>query len=134
MGAGSDACSRLSAADVTAAVGNPVLPGQPDAGPNTCKYDTQNPEDVNVLLILNPPGSIREQVLCPELKKAAPLGDSLPGVGDVATWKFSSMSLFNSGDLEACGKAGFVSLSLNGKRDEAALKAGATTLARKIFQ
>lgn len=39
----------------------------------------------------------------------------------------------NSGDLEVCGPNGYLTLTLNGKRDKAALKAAATNLAQKIL-
>ena len=41
--------------------------------------------------------------------------------------------LFNSGDLESCSAKGFVSLSLNGERDEAALKRAAVEILGKLL-
>ena len=129
----SEACKLLSQAEIADAVGNPVNPGQPFAGPEVCKWDTDQPGHVTVLLTVRPKGSMREQVLCRDFGKeegATPVA----GVGTVATWKFSSMgTLFNSGDLESCGAGGFLSLSLNGKRDEDSLKRAAVGIAQKVF-
>ena len=72
--------------------------------------------------------------LCPELRKGGGGGQRVEGLGDTAVWKYASSSLFNSGDLQACGPKGFLSLSLNGKRDEASLKPAALAIARHVFQ
>ena len=131
----SDPCALLSAGEIAQQVKNPVQAGTPQMGSGVCKWDTENPDLVSVLLQAHPRGSMREQVLCPDLRKAAAAADGLDGVGEAATWKFSRMgTMFNSGDLEACGPRGFVSLSLNGKQDEAALKAAATALATLVLQ
>jgi hypothetical protein len=116
-------------------VKNPVNAGTRQAGPGVCKWDTENPDHVSVLLQAHPRDSTYEQVLCPDLRKAASTADGLTGVGEVATWRFSRMgTMFNSGDLEACGPRGFVSLSLNGQQDEATLKAAAAALAALVLQ
>ena len=105
-----DACTLLSEAQIGEIVGNPVVKGRNEQGTTTCKWDAKNAGDVDVLLITGAPGS-----------------------ADAVTWKFGPVgSLFNSGDLELCGRKGFISLSLNGKRDEATLKQAAITLARRI--
>jgi hypothetical protein len=128
-----DACRLLSTADVAAAVGNPVLDGTPDAGPEVCKWDTENPDHVSVLLIARLKGSAREQALCAEVRRVASAGKGLSGLGEAATWKFSRVgTMFNSGDLEVCDAKGYLSLGLNGQQDEAALQQAASTLARAI--
>jgi hypothetical protein len=38
------------------------------------------------------------------------------------------MGLFNSAELETCGPAGYISLTLNSERDEATLKAATLAL------
>jgi hypothetical protein len=45
----------------------------------------------------------------------------------------SAWSVFNSGDLETCSAKGYVGISLNGKRDEGALRDAAVTLARTVL-
>jgi hypothetical protein len=51
------------------------------------------------------------------------VGEPLTGVADVALWRLESvMSLFNSGELETRGAKWYISLQLNGERDEAALE------------
>lgn len=131
--AAADACAALSQSEIEQAVGNPVLPGEPESGSETCDWDTENPDHVSVLLIVRPKGGIREETLCADLRKSAE-GERLSGLGDVAVWKFSAMgTMFNSGDLEACGPLGFVSISLNGKADEAKLKQAAVTLVGKVL-
>jgi hypothetical protein len=128
-----DACTLLSETQIGEIVGNPVIKGRNEAGPTTCKWDAQNAGDVDVLLITGAPGSDREKYICPELRKSATTDPAFAGIGEAVTWKFGAVgSLFNSGDLELCGSKGFISLSLNGKRDEAALKQAAIALARKI--
>lgn len=129
-----DACALLTASEIANHVKNPVNAGTRQAGPGVCKWDTENPDHVSVLLQAHPRGSTHEQVLCPDLRKAAGTADGLTGVGEAATWRFSRMgTMFNSGDLEACGPRGFVSLSLNGQQDEATLKAAAAALAALVL-
>jgi hypothetical protein len=128
-----DACTLVSEAEIGEIVANPVVKGRNEAGATTCKWDAKNPGDVDVLLIIGAPGSDREKYICPDIRKAASTDPAFAGVGDAVTWKFGFVgSLFNSGDLELCGAKGFISLSLNGKRDEAALKVAAVALAKKI--
>ena len=128
-----DACTLLSEAQIGEIVGNPVVKGRNEQGTTTCKWDAKNAGDVDVLLITGAPGSDREKYICPELRKSATSDPAFAGVADAVTWKFGPVgSLFNSGDLELCGRKGFISLSLNGKRDEATLKQAAITLARRI--
>jgi len=130
-----DACALLSQSEIAEAVGNPVLKGQPFAGPEVCKWDTENPDHVSVLLTVRLKGSTREPYLCDELRKGGGGGERVEGLGDIAVWKFSSAArLFNSGDLETCGGKGFLSLSLNGKRDEPALKQAVLAIARKALE
>ncbi len=128
-----DACALLSQQDVAAMVGNPVVKGEHFAGSEVCKWDAE-PENTTVLLTVRPSGSLREQYLCPELKKSTE-GQRLEGLADVAIWKFSNtMGLFNSGDLETCGSKGYISLSLNGKRDEATLKQQTEAIFRSVVK
>jgi hypothetical protein len=128
-----DACAALSESEIAVSVGNPVLKGAPYAGPEVCKWDTENPDHVSVLLTVRLKGSIREEALCSDLRQSGGEGERLEDPGDLAVWKFSPSSLFNSGDLEACGPKGFVSISLNGKADEAKLKEAALTLVGKVM-
>jgi hypothetical protein len=125
-----DSCAMLTQAVIASAVGNAVQPGRPDAGPEVCKWDTENPDDVSVLLTVRLAGSLRAPILCEEVKKGNS-GSPVPGLGDASGWKYSStLGLFDSGDLEICASGHFVSLSLNGKRAEAAMKDAAAALAR----
>jgi hypothetical protein len=127
-----DACALLTQQDVAALVGNPVAQGQAFAGPEVCKWDAE-PNNVTLLLTVRPAGSTRETVLCPELQTSTE-GQRLDGVADVAVWKFSNtMGLFNSGDLETCSRKGYVSLSLNGQKDEPRLREAAVAIARKVL-
>jgi hypothetical protein len=130
-----DACAALSQSDIERLVGNPVLEGEPYAGPEVCQWDTENPDHVSVLLTVRPKGSVREETLCSDLRQSGGEGERLSGLGEieVAVWKFSSGSLFNSGDLEACGSRGFVSISLNGKADEPKLKEAAVVLVGQVM-
>ena len=130
-----DACAALSQSEIERLVGNPVLEGEPYAGPEVCQWDTENPDQVSVLLTVRPKGSVREETLCSDLRQSGGDGERLSGLGEieVAVWKFSSGSLFNSGDLEACGPRGFVSISLNGKADEPKLKEAAVVLVGQVM-
>ncbi len=124
----------LTSARIAEIVGNPVEAGQPDAGPEVCKWSTAQPSDTDLLLTVRLKGSLREGVLCGEVRKAAAEGKGTTGIGEAATWEFSSTgSMFNSGDLQVCGAKGFVNVYLNGKRDEASLKAAAMSLAREVL-
>ena len=126
------ACDLISDSDIAAAVGNPVLKGAPD-GTGTCKWDTEKKEDTSALLIISRKGSLREPYLCDGLRKTGGT-ERVEGL-DVATWKFSNaMKFFNSGDFEACGPKGFVSLSLNGKGDETHLKQATLAIVRQVVQ
>jgi len=128
-----DTCALLTQNEIAAAVGNPVLKAQ-SVGAGSCSWDNENPDHVSVLLIVHRVGSIREPYLCADLRKSGGSGERIEGF-DVATWKFSStIGLFNSGELEACGTKGFLSLQLNGKRDEASLKQATLAIVRQVLQ
>ena len=130
-----DTCAAIPQSEIEQAVGNAVLPGQPYAGPEVCQWDTESPDQVSVLLTIRAKGSLREETLCAGLRESGGDGEPISGLGDVAFWKFSAVgTMFNSGDLEACGPRGFVSISLNGKADEAKLKGAAVALAGKVIQ
>jgi len=124
----------FSESDLAAIVGTPVAKGRPFAGPEVCKWEAE-PGNTSVLLTVRPAGSDREKVLCSELPKSQE-GQRIEGLGDVATWKFSNtMGLFNSGELQTCsGRVGYVSVSLDGKADEAKLKQASETIVRKVLQ
>jgi len=130
-----DACALLSAADIAGIVGNPVLEGQPYAGPEVCRWDTEDTDHVSLLLTVRLGGSSRAQVLCENLNGMIDSGgEPVNGLGDQAVFKFSGVAgMFDSGDLEACSPEGFVSVSLNGKKDEAAMKEAAIALTRMVF-
>jgi hypothetical protein len=128
-----DACSLLTREEIAAAVGNPVEPGRPEAGRETCDWDTAQPGQTDVLLMVRLKGSTREQVLCDEMRKTAAAGKGYSGIGEAATWKYTKGGIFDSADLEVCDGKGFVSISLNGKGDAAALEAAAVALARKVL-
>ena len=127
-----DACSLLTQEEIAAAVGNPVQPGRVEGSSSVCDWDAQ-PDQTDVLLMVYLKGTIREQALCPDLRKAAAAGKGYAGIGEAATWKFTKSTFFNSGDLELCDAKGFVSLSVNGKGDAATLEAAAVALARKVL-
>jgi len=130
-----DACSLLTEREVAQVVGNAVDKGRTFASLEDCKWDTEDPSNVDVLLIAHAAGSIREQVLCADLGKADNSGQRVAGLGNIAVWKFSKEgSLFNSGNLEICGPKGFLSLTLQGKRDEPTLKNAAINLATKVIE
>ena len=109
-----------------------MLAGQ-FVGAGSCSWDTEKRGDVSVLLIVHQKGSIREPILCEELRKGGG-GERVEGL-DVATWKVSStLGLFNSGEFEACGPKGFLSLQLNGERDEATLKKATLALVQLVLR
>lgn len=128
-----NACVLLSDVEIEEAVGNPVLRGEEFAGPEVCRWGTEQPQLVSVLLMVRLPGSLREQILCSDLRQGGGTGERLEGVAGVALWRFGSvLSLFKSGELETCGAKGYISLSLDGERDEPALKAAALALFRAV--
>lgn len=127
-----NSCTLLSEAEIAAVVGNTVDKGQVEGNSDVCKWRTEDPSNVDVLLIFREKGSTREQVLCADVR--ASTSEHLPALGEVAVWKFSREGLFNSGDLEVCGPKGYLNLTLNGSRDEATLKAATINLAQKILQ
>jgi hypothetical protein len=127
-----DSCALLTQSEIAEGVGNPVQKGAPFAGPDVCKWEAETLGDVNVLLTVRLPGTIRERVLCPELLKSGKAA-GFEDLGDASTWKFESVAgLFNSGELELCGPKGYLGLTLSGKRDEAALKQGTVAIVRKV--
>jgi len=128
----SDACSLLTESEIADLVKNPVQKGRPAAGPEVCDWDTDDPASVDVLLTVRLKGSMREQVLCEEIRKATN-ATAIAGIGEAASWEFSASSLFNSGELQVCDGKGYVSVSLNGKADEPTLKSAATALAGKVL-
>jgi hypothetical protein len=129
-----DACALLPASEIATIVGNVVERGQPFAGVEVCKWNAE-PGHVSALLTVRRAGSDREKVLCAELGKGADAGQRITELGNVATWKFSNtMGLFNTGELESCGDKGYVSVTLNGKQDEAKLKEASVAIARRAFK
>ncbi len=126
-----DPCALVSQRDVAAAVGNAVEKGQNQGG-GTCKWDTPNTEDVSVLLIVHGKGDTSEPYLCGALRKNGG-NERMEGL-DVATWKFSTMGIFNSGDFEGCGPKGYLTLQLSGKRDDAQLKKATFAIAGEILK
>jgi hypothetical protein len=129
-----DACRLFTQADLAELVGNPVTQGEHFAGSEVCKWGTEQPAHVSVLLTVRPKGSLRERAICPDEVGKATGGGPLTGVGDKATWKFgSTMGMFNSGDLESCSAAGYINISLNGERDESTLKKAATMIANRVI-
>lgn len=128
-----DACKMLTAAEVAEAVGNPIQAGRPSAGPEVCNWDADQGQ-TSAALIVRLKGSIREQVLCPELRREVAANKGLDGIGEVATWQFSNtLGLFNNTELAVCDAKGFVHVALNGKPDEAKLKDASLALARKAM-
>jgi hypothetical protein len=127
-----DACRLLTPGEIAAIVGNAVAPGHPGAGPEVCKWDTEQPDQIDVLLMVYLKGGTHEPVLCKDVRDAAAQGKGLPGIGDAATWRFSRIGI-DSGDLEVCGSEGFISLSLNGKGEASKFEAAAVSLARKVM-
>jgi len=126
-----DACALAALSDIVNIVGNPVLEGRAYAGPEVCQWPTENTDHVSVLLTAHRAGSMRAKVLCDDLSAVIDSGEPLTNLGDKATFKLSGVGgMFDSGDLAACGAEGFVSVSLNGKKDEAAMKEAAIALAR----
>jgi hypothetical protein len=123
----SDTCRLLTHEEISAAVGNPVRPGEPE-GAGVCDWDSDEPTHVDALLIVR--RGDHAKILCEDIRKAAAEGKGVSGLGEAATWKFSPGGIFNSSDLEVCGGHGYLSLSLNGKADEAVLERAATSLAR----
>lgn len=125
-------CAILSQDQIAGAVGNAVLAGQA-VGAGSCSWDTEKRGDVSVLLIVHLKGSIREPILCEEVRKGGG-GEPVEGL-DVARWKVSSaLGLFNSGEFEACGSKGFLSLQVNGERDEATLKKATLALVQLVLR
>lgn len=129
-----NSCSLLSETEIGSAVGNDVNKGRNEASSDICKWDVEDVSQVDVLLIVREKGGIHEPVLCGDLRNKTS-SEQIPGLGDIAVWKFSRQdSMFNSGDLEVCGPKGYLSITLEGKRDEAFLKAAAMNLTQKILQ
>jgi hypothetical protein len=127
-----DTCAILSQDQIAGAVGNAVLAGQA-AGAGSCSWSTEKRGDVTVLLIVHQKGSIREPILCEDVRKRGG-SERVEGL-DVATWKVSStLGLFNSGEFEACGPKGFLSLQLNAERDEATLKKATLALVQLVLR
>jgi len=127
-----DACRLLTPDEIAALVGNAVAPGHPEVTPGVCKWGTEQPDQIDVLLMVYLKGSTREQVLCKDVRDAAAQGKGFPGIGDAATWKFSRIGI-DSGDLEVCGSEGYLSLSLNGKGEASKFETAAVSLARKVI-
>ena len=122
-----DSCALFSQSKLAEVVGNPVLKGEPFAGPKVCTWKTEDPAHVSLLLTVRLKGSLRERILCGELRKGSGGAERVEGLGEIASRKFSSaIRLFNSGELEARGD--------KRKPDEPALKQAALAIARKAFE
>ncbi len=127
-----DRCALISQGEVAAAVGNAVEKGEPQIG-GACKWSAATSEDVDVLLIAHAKGNTFETSLCEGVRKNGG-NEKVEGL-DVATWKFSKIvGPINSGELEGCGPKGFLSLQLNGKRDEAPLKKATLIIADRVLK
>jgi hypothetical protein len=130
--ASTDPCALISQSDLAAAVGNPVIKGE-HQGAGTCKWATENRADISVLLIVHRKGETREPYLCDDLRKRGG-NERIEGL-EVATWKFeNTLGLFNSGEFEGCGPKGFLSLQLNGEKDEAKVKQATLAIVRHVLQ
>jgi hypothetical protein len=130
-----DACALLSAAEIAEVVGNPVGPGEHQAGPEVCRWARAQADDVSVLLTVRLRGSEREQLQCGLLRQGGDFDRPIPDRGDVALWRFSdTASVFNSGDLETCGPKGYVGLSLGGVRDIRSLQEAAQVLQAMVVE
>jgi hypothetical protein len=124
-----NACGLLSDAEIAQALGSPVPAGAEFAGPEVCRWSNDEPPITTVLLIVRPAGSLREQVLCGDLRQGVGEGEPVEGVAEVALWHFENViSLFNSGELQTCGAQGYISVTVSMERDEATLKQAALTL------
>lgn len=129
-----DACALLSGKEIADIVANPTDEGRPFAGPEVCKWRTEDPSDVDVLLTVRAAGSIREKALCADIRNAGDSARRVTGLGDVAVWKFAREGpMSNSGELEVCGPKGYVGLTLQGQREEPTLKTAAVALAQKAL-
>ncbi len=127
-----DRCALISQSDVAAAVGNAVSKGEQEMG-GGCKWSAATVEDVDVLLIAHRKGNTFEPSLCKEVRNKAG-NEKVEGL-EVATWKFSHLvGPINSGELEGCGPRGYLSLTLNGKRDEAQLKKATLVIADRVLK
>ncbi len=127
-----DRCALISQSEVAAAVGNAVAKGEQEMG-GGCKWAAATTEDVDVLLIAHRKGNTFEPSLCREVRKTAG-NEKVEGL-EVANWKFSRIvGPINSGELEGCGPKGYLSLVLNGKRDEAQLKKATLVIADRVLK
>jgi hypothetical protein len=128
------ACVLLSEIEISEIMGNSVPAGVEFAGPEVCRWSNDEPPITSVLLTVRPASSLREQVLCGDLRQGLGEGEPLDGLTDVALWRFSSsLGLFNSAELETCGPPGYVSLTLNSEQDEATLKAATLALFGRVL-
>ncbi len=127
-----DRCALISQSDVAAAVGNAVAKGEQEMG-GGCKWAAATPEEVDVLLIAHRKGNTFEPSLCAEVRKN-PGNEKVEGL-EVATWKFSHLvGPLNTAELEGCGPKGYLSLQLNGKRDEPQLKKATLIIADRVLK
>jgi hypothetical protein len=113
-------------------VGTPAPAGPEFAGPEVCRWSKDEPPITSLLVTVRPAGSLREQVLCGDLGQGSARGNASKA-WPTSPWRFSNViGLFNSGELETCGPRGYISLTLNGERDEATLKEATLTLFGKV--
>lgn len=130
-----DACALLSEAEIAQVVGNPVGPGEHQAGPEVCRWARAQADDVSVLLTVRLRGSEREQFQCALLRLRGDFDRPIPDRGDVALWRFAdTASVYNSGDLETCGAKGYVGLSIGGVRDIRTLQEAAQVLQAMVVE
>jgi hypothetical protein len=128
------ACALLSETEISEIMGTAVPAGVEFAGPEVCRWSNDEPPITSVLLTVRPAGTLREQVLCGDLRQGLGEGEPLDGLADVALWRFSNtMGMFNSAELETCGPPGYVSVTLNSEQDEAPLKAATLALFGRVI-
>ena len=126
-------CELLSAADVAAALGNPVRPGTGDS--KFCFWGTQVDKGSSADVTVGIPAPNRGDQACAVQEAALPKEasqESVSGVGSKAVWSWQPVAILVQGRLIACWSDAVVSVEVTGEQDQATLRQKAVALAETV--
>jgi hypothetical protein len=126
-------CTLLTDASISETLGSTVPAGVEFAGPEVCRWSNDERPITTVLLTVRPAGSLREGILCGEMRAGQAEGVPVEGIDELAFWQFENViGLFNRGELITCGPQGYISLSVSMERDEPTLRQAALSLFNQV--
>jgi hypothetical protein len=120
-----DPCSFLSSEELVEIVGNPLLAGSTANEPGQCHWNSQAPEDVSVVLSVQPAGAPGAAEPCAEVATSA------SEEFEAESWQFQALPVGAIAVLEVCDGGNWLSVTLAGDRGDDDLRSAATARGRE---